>query len=212
MLVATSEELAGDRHVVARAEAVRSAVAAAADEIEERRRLPPALLDKLHEAELFRLLLPRPLHLGLQQALGGLALDLLRPRLDLLFPAGLMVFQVLLAHFLMFGPENFYVLGARGAVPLLGVKLPLCEGLIIPVRPCLQLVGAVVQPFQFGGLAFAALLRERLKPAAYAVMAVLDPVGYAVPFFLNRAQALCVAQARHFPVAGMAFERGLFPR
>ena len=59
MLVATSEELAGDRHVVARAEAVRSAVAAAADEIEERRRLPPALLDKLHEAELFRLLLPR---------------------------------------------------------------------------------------------------------------------------------------------------------
>jgi alkylation response protein AidB-like acyl-CoA dehydrogenase len=59
MLVATSAELAGDRHMVARAEAVRSAVAAAADEIEERRRLPPALLDKLHEAELFRLLLPR---------------------------------------------------------------------------------------------------------------------------------------------------------
>lgn len=59
MLVATSAELAGDRHVVARAEAVRSAVAAAADEIEERRRLPTALLDKLHEAELFRLLLPR---------------------------------------------------------------------------------------------------------------------------------------------------------
>lgn len=59
MLVATSAELAGDHHMVARAEAVRSAVAAAADEIEERRRLPPALLDKLHEAELFRLLLPR---------------------------------------------------------------------------------------------------------------------------------------------------------
>src|SRR6185312_769152 len=59
MLVATSAELAGDRDVVERAEAVRSAVAAAADEIEERRRLPPALLDKLHEAELFRLLLPR---------------------------------------------------------------------------------------------------------------------------------------------------------
>ena len=38
---------------------VRPAVAAAADEIEERRRLPPALLDKLHEAKLFRLLLPR---------------------------------------------------------------------------------------------------------------------------------------------------------
>src|SRR5215472_13797068 len=59
MLVATSEELAGDRNVIARAEAVRAAVAATADEIEERRRLPPALLDKLHEAELFRLLLPR---------------------------------------------------------------------------------------------------------------------------------------------------------
>jgi alkylation response protein AidB-like acyl-CoA dehydrogenase len=59
MLVATSAELAGDRHVVARAEAVRSAVAAAADEIERDRRLPPALLDRLHEAELFRLLLPR---------------------------------------------------------------------------------------------------------------------------------------------------------
>jgi alkylation response protein AidB-like acyl-CoA dehydrogenase len=59
MLVATSAELAGDRHVVARAEAVRPAVAAAADEIERDRRLPPALLDRLHEAELFRLLLPR---------------------------------------------------------------------------------------------------------------------------------------------------------
>jgi indole-3-acetate monooxygenase len=59
MLVATSAELAGDRSVVARAEAVRSAVAAASDEIEEGRRLPPALLDRLHEAELFRLLLPR---------------------------------------------------------------------------------------------------------------------------------------------------------
>jgi alkylation response protein AidB-like acyl-CoA dehydrogenase len=59
MLVATSAELAGDPSVIARAEAVRSAVAAASDEIEEGRRLPPALLDKLHEAELFRLLLPR---------------------------------------------------------------------------------------------------------------------------------------------------------
>src|SRR5271170_1679913 len=59
MLVATSAELAGDRSVVARAEAVRSAVAASSDEIEEGRRLPPALLDRLHEAELFRLLLPR---------------------------------------------------------------------------------------------------------------------------------------------------------
>jgi len=59
MLVTTSADLAGDRSVIARAEAVRSAVAAASDEIEQGRRLPPALLDKLHEAELFRLLLPR---------------------------------------------------------------------------------------------------------------------------------------------------------
>jgi alkylation response protein AidB-like acyl-CoA dehydrogenase len=34
-------------------------VAAAANEIERERRLPAALLDALHEAELFRLLLPR---------------------------------------------------------------------------------------------------------------------------------------------------------
>jgi len=59
MLVTTSADLAGDRSVIARAEAVQSAVAAASDEIEQGRRLPPALLDKLHEAELFRLLLPR---------------------------------------------------------------------------------------------------------------------------------------------------------
>src|SRR6201989_2311627 len=59
MLVATPSDLSGDRNVVARAEAVASAVAAASDEIERDRRLPVALLDKLHEAELFRLLLPR---------------------------------------------------------------------------------------------------------------------------------------------------------
>src|SRR5689334_1107587 len=59
MLVATSAELAGDRSVIARAEAIQSAVAAASDEIEEGRRLPPALLDVLHEAQLFRLLLPK---------------------------------------------------------------------------------------------------------------------------------------------------------
>ena len=58
-LIATSAELAGDRSVISRAEAVRAAVAAASDEIEDARRLPPALLDKLHEAGLFRLLLPR---------------------------------------------------------------------------------------------------------------------------------------------------------
>src|SRR6202035_1960764 len=36
-----------------------SAVSAASNEIEDGRRLPPALLDKLHDARLFRLLLPR---------------------------------------------------------------------------------------------------------------------------------------------------------
>src|SRR6201995_4452860 len=58
-LVAISADLAGDPAVIARAEAVRAAVSAASDEIESTRRLPPALLDKLHEAGLFRLLLPR---------------------------------------------------------------------------------------------------------------------------------------------------------
>ena len=58
-LLATSADLAGDRSVIARAEAVRPLVAAASDQIERERRLPPAVLDKLHEAELFRLLLPR---------------------------------------------------------------------------------------------------------------------------------------------------------
>jgi len=59
MLVATSADLAGDQNVIARARAVRAEVASAADEIETSRRLPPVLLDRLHEAELFRLLLPR---------------------------------------------------------------------------------------------------------------------------------------------------------
>jgi alkylation response protein AidB-like acyl-CoA dehydrogenase len=58
-LVASSSDLAGDSSVIARAAAVSAAVAAASDEIEAGRRLPPALLDRLHEAELFRLLLPR---------------------------------------------------------------------------------------------------------------------------------------------------------
>jgi indole-3-acetate monooxygenase len=58
-LIPTSAELAGDRNVISLAEAVRPAVAAASNEIEDTRRLPPALLDKLHEARLFRLLLPR---------------------------------------------------------------------------------------------------------------------------------------------------------
>src|SRR5579871_1740703 len=59
MPTVASAELAGDRSVIARAEALRPLVAAASDEIERDRRLPPVLLDKLHEAQLFRLLLPR---------------------------------------------------------------------------------------------------------------------------------------------------------
>jgi indole-3-acetate monooxygenase len=55
----SSADLAGDAALIARAEAVRPAVGAASKEIERTRRLPPALLDKLHEAGLFRLLLPR---------------------------------------------------------------------------------------------------------------------------------------------------------
>lgn len=44
-----------------RARALGPAIAAAADEIERTQRIPPALLDALHEARLFRLLLPRSL-------------------------------------------------------------------------------------------------------------------------------------------------------
>jgi alkylation response protein AidB-like acyl-CoA dehydrogenase len=58
-MIATSAELAGDRTVVARAEALQPEILAASNEIERSRRLPPALLDRLHEAQLFRLLLPR---------------------------------------------------------------------------------------------------------------------------------------------------------
>src|ERR1700759_1882665 len=58
-MVATSAALAGDPGVISRAEAVRGDVGAASAEIESTRRLPPALLANLHEAGLFRLLLPR---------------------------------------------------------------------------------------------------------------------------------------------------------
>src|SRR6266850_820551 len=58
-LIPSSADLAGDPAMISRAEALRPIVEAAADEIEDKRRLPPALLDKLHEARLFRLLLPR---------------------------------------------------------------------------------------------------------------------------------------------------------
>jgi alkylation response protein AidB-like acyl-CoA dehydrogenase len=57
--IPSSAELAGDPTVIAVAQALRPAVAAAADETEERRRLAPVLLDKLHEAKMFRLLMPR---------------------------------------------------------------------------------------------------------------------------------------------------------
>src|SRR5256885_8195333 len=57
--IANSADLAGDQAVIARAEAIRPDVAAASDDIENTRRLPPAVLDRLHEAQLFRLLLPR---------------------------------------------------------------------------------------------------------------------------------------------------------
>ncbi len=52
---------------LARAEALAPGIAATADEIERHRRLPPHLLDLLHQAGLFRLLLPR--------SLGGAELD-----------------------------------------------------------------------------------------------------------------------------------------
>src|SRR6201991_1606187 len=58
-MIATSANLAGDPSVISRAEALRRAVDAASNGIESTRRLPPALLDKLHEARLLRLLLPR---------------------------------------------------------------------------------------------------------------------------------------------------------
>ena len=58
-MLSTSADLAGDPAVTALAEKVRPAVEAASNRIEESRRLPPDLLDQLHEAKLFRLLLPR---------------------------------------------------------------------------------------------------------------------------------------------------------
>jgi alkylation response protein AidB-like acyl-CoA dehydrogenase len=58
-LVLSSADIAGDPAVIARAEAVRPFVEAASDEIEDGRRISRALLDRLHEARLFRLLLPR---------------------------------------------------------------------------------------------------------------------------------------------------------
>lgn len=58
-LIPSPAALSGDPSVISRAEAMRPAIEAASSEIESNRRLPPALLEKLHEARLFRLLLPR---------------------------------------------------------------------------------------------------------------------------------------------------------
>jgi indole-3-acetate monooxygenase len=58
-LIPSAADLSGDPAIVSRAEALRPVVEAASNEIEEKRRLPEALLDKLHEAQLFRLLMPR---------------------------------------------------------------------------------------------------------------------------------------------------------
>src|SRR4051794_37833737 len=97
-----------------------------------------------------------------------------------------MVLDMLLAHFFMIETEILHLAGGPDAVALLGLKLPLREGLIIPARLRLQSVCAVVQPLQFARLPFPALLRQRLQPAAYAVMAGLNAVGYAVALLLNR--------------------------
>ena len=58
-LIPTAAELAGDPDIVARAEALRPLVESASPDTEDRRRISPTVLDKLHEAKLFRLLLPR---------------------------------------------------------------------------------------------------------------------------------------------------------
>jgi alkylation response protein AidB-like acyl-CoA dehydrogenase len=52
-------DLAATPDAVARARAIAATVAASADALEQTQRFPPALLDALHGARLFRLLLPR---------------------------------------------------------------------------------------------------------------------------------------------------------
>jgi len=61
-LIPSAAELAGDPAVVSRAEALRPFVEAASNDVEDARCLPKPLLDKLHEAKLFRLLLPRSIN------------------------------------------------------------------------------------------------------------------------------------------------------
>ena len=50
---------AGDPQIVARAEALRPELEMRSGEMERNRRLAPQVLDQLHQAQLFRLLLPR---------------------------------------------------------------------------------------------------------------------------------------------------------
>jgi alkylation response protein AidB-like acyl-CoA dehydrogenase len=59
MLSQLPDAPAGDPETVGRAEALRPELEALSGEMERNRRLSPALLDKLHEARLFRMLLPR---------------------------------------------------------------------------------------------------------------------------------------------------------
>ena len=58
-LIPSSADLAGDQAVISRARVLQPAVQAASNETEDGRRIAPGLLDRLHEAKLFRLLLPR---------------------------------------------------------------------------------------------------------------------------------------------------------
>ena len=57
--IPSSADLAGDPSVISRAQALQPVVAAASSETEDGRRIAPSLLDRLHEAQLFRLLLPK---------------------------------------------------------------------------------------------------------------------------------------------------------
>ena len=52
-------DIADQQDAVARARALKVAIRSAADEIEQTRRIPSLLLEKLHDARLFRMLLPR---------------------------------------------------------------------------------------------------------------------------------------------------------